>query len=93
MSIANHHRFIAKVLVGTAIGFGALIGASAPASADATPASTGPSPFSTLSCSCQKTAPAGSPLLKDEIDRGIAAGRSDRLPGMPAPTQPGQPRP
>ncbi len=85
MSIANQPRLIAKILVGTAIGFGALIGAAAPAGADPATASTNPSPFSTLSCSCRETAPAGSPLLKDEIDRGIAAGRSDRLPGMPAP--------
>ena len=76
MSIANHHRFIAKVLVSTAVVFGALIGASAPASADPIPGGTDPDPFGDLSCSCRQTAPADSPLLKDDIDRGIRNGLS-----------------
>ena len=76
MSIANHHRFIAKVLVSTAVVFGALIGASAPASADPNTAGANPHAFSALSCDCQETAPADSPLLKDDIDRGIRNGLS-----------------
>jgi hypothetical protein len=94
MSITNHHRLIAKILVSTAIGFGALIiGAAAPASANTNSAGTDPNPFSTLSCSCQKAAPAGGPASTAEIDRGIRNGLSAALPGLPAPAQPGQPRP
>ena len=70
MSIANRCRFIAKVLIGTAIVFGALIGASAPASADTNTAGTNPHAFSTLSCDCQKTAPAGGPASSGEIESG-----------------------
>jgi hypothetical protein len=76
MSIANHHRFIAKVLVSTAVVFGALIGASAPASADPNTAGTNPHAFSTLSCDCQETAPAGGPASSREINRGIRNGLS-----------------
>ena len=90
MSIANQPRLIAKILVSTAIGFGALIVAAAPASADTNTGGTNPNPFSGLSCSCQKTAPAGSPAAKADIDRGIREGLSAALPGLPAP---GQPRP
>lgn len=60
---------IAKLLVGAAIVFGAAVGAAASASAD-------PSPFSTLGCSCQDPAPAGSTTLTDKIDRGIQQGLS-----------------
>jgi hypothetical protein len=89
MSIANHHRFIAKVLVSTAIVFGALIGASAPASADPGPGRTDPHAFSTLSCGCQKTAaPVGGPAAKADIDQGIREGLSAAVPGLPAPAQP-----
>jgi hypothetical protein len=76
MSLANHHRFIAKVLVWTAIGFGALIGISAPASAETNAAGTNPHAFSTLSCDCQKAAPAGAPASSGEINRGIRNGLS-----------------
>ena len=89
MSIANHHRFIAQVLVSTAAVFGALIGASAPASADPNTAGTNPHAFSTLSCSCRETTPAGSPARKEEIDRGIQKGVSAWSPGAPAPAPPG----
>ena len=37
MSIANHRRVIAKILVGTAIVLGAFVGAAAPASAATNP--------------------------------------------------------
>ena len=76
MSIANHHRLIAKILVSTAIGFGGLIVAAAPASANTNPAGTDPNPFSTLSCDCQETAPAGGPASSREINRGIRNGLS-----------------
>jgi hypothetical protein len=76
MSIAIHHRFIAKVLVSTAVVFGALIGASAPASADPNTAGANPHASSTLSCDCQETAPAGGPASSREINRGIRNGLS-----------------
>jgi hypothetical protein len=88
MSIANHHRFIAKVLVSTAVVFGALIGASAPASADPNTAGADPHAFSGLSCSCQKKVPVGDPAATAEIDRGIREGLSVAVPGLPAPPQP-----
>jgi hypothetical protein len=55
--------------------------AAAPASADSTSATTNPNPFATLSCACHENAPAGSPMLKDEIARGIAEGRQSGQPG------------
>lgn len=79
-------RVIAEILVGAAIALGSGVGGAAPASAD-------PDPFSTLSCSCQETAPAGSPALRDEINRGIAEGHSASVPGLPPPTRPRQSRP
>ena len=66
---------IAKILVSAAIVLGCCVGGAAPASAD-------PSAFATLSCSCRETAPAGSPALKAEIDRGIGEGLSAGMPGL-----------
>jgi len=63
---------IAKIVVGSAIALGAVVGCAASASAD-------PSPFGTLSCSCPETAPAGSPVLIEKIDQGIQQG----LSGLP----------
>lgn len=60
---------IAKILVSAAITLGFLVGFAASASAD-------PSPFGTLSCNCRETAPAGSQVLTDKIDRGIQQGLS-----------------
>ncbi|WP_231999254.1 hypothetical protein [Mycobacterium sp. 1081908.1] len=60
-----------KMLVGLAICVGAGVVGSAPAGAD-------PSVFGTLSCSCQRAAPAGSPARQDAIARGIRQGLSDR---------------
>ncbi len=75
---------INKILVSAAIVLGASVGIAAPASADPNPASAGTNPFGALSCSsCRETAPAGSPVLKDEIHRGIGAGLSVSLPGLP----------
>ncbi|OBH91711.1 hypothetical protein A5678_10565 [Mycobacterium sp. E2733] len=62
------------MLVSVAIVVGSGLVAAAPAGAD-------PSPFSTLSCSCPETAPAGSPARSDEITQGIRAGEL----GGPAP--------
>jgi hypothetical protein len=89
MSVANTRRVITKMLVSGAVALGAWVVAAAPASADSNPASANPNPFATLSCACHENAPAGSPLRKDEIARGIAEGRAAPLPGIPAPTQPG----
>jgi len=65
---------IAKIVVGSAIALGAVVGCAASASADPSP-----SPFGTLSCSCAETAPAGSPVLIEKIDQGIQQG----LSGLP----------
>lgn len=59
------------MLVGVAIAAGAGVIGSATAWAD-------PGAFSTLSCSCQQPAPAGSQARKDAIARGIRQGLSDR---------------
>jgi hypothetical protein len=92
MSIANHRRLMTKALVSTAIAFAACVGVAAPANADANSVGAAPNPFSTLSCNCQH-APAGSPVPRENIDRGIRDGLSAPLPGLPASTQPGQTRP
>ncbi|OCB34514.1 hypothetical protein A5676_01805 [Mycobacterium malmoense] len=65
---------IPKLLVGVALTLGAAGWMAATANAD-------PSPFNTLSCSCQETAPAGSTTLMDKVDRGIQQGLSD-LPAV-----------
>jgi hypothetical protein len=88
MSIANHRRVITKSLVSTAIALGFLVGGAAPASADTNSTGANPNPFSTLSCSCRETTPAGSPGRKEEIERGIGEGRAAGSPGLPAPGQP-----
>jgi hypothetical protein len=89
----GYQRVIAKILISAAIGLGWLVGGTAPAGADPNSFGTDPNPFSGFSCHCRETAPAGSPVLRDEIDRGIREGLSAWLPGLPAPTQPSQPRP
>ncbi|BBY04574.1 hypothetical protein MSEO_50730 [Mycobacterium seoulense] len=61
---------IPKLLVGVALTIGAACWTAASANAD-------PSPFNTLSCSCQETAPAGSTTLMDKVDWGIQQGLSD----------------
>jgi hypothetical protein len=58
-----------------AIVLGSYVGGTAPASADPD-YGTDPNPFGTLSCSCRETAPADSPAVKEEIDRGIREGLS-----------------
>jgi hypothetical protein len=74
---------ITKILVSAAIVLGASLGLAAPASADPNPSSVGTNPFGPLSCSCRETAPAGSPVLKGEIRRGLGDGLSVSLPGLP----------
>lgn len=76
MSNPNPAVLITKTLITTAIALGSCVGVAAPASADPSLANASPSPFSTLSCSCRETAPAGSLALEEEIDRGIQQGRS-----------------
>ncbi len=80
----QHYQVITKILVSAAIALGSYVGGAAPASADPNPIGTDPNPFGALSCSCRETAPAGSPALREEIDRGIRAGLSALLPGPPA---------
>jgi hypothetical protein len=80
----RYHKVIMTALVGAAI----TLGSAAPASAAPNTIGPNPDPFSTLSCDCQKTAPAGSPAQLDAIARGLREGHSAQLPGLPAPTQP-----
>ncbi|OBH85286.1 hypothetical protein A5679_01520 [Mycobacterium scrofulaceum] len=61
---------IPRLLVGVALALGAAGGTAAIAHAD-------PSPFNTLSCSCEETAPADSAALSDKIVRGIQHGLAD----------------
>jgi len=66
---------ITKVLVSSAIIFGAAVGLGGAADAD-------PSVFKLLSCNCPERAPAGSAVVRDEIDRGIRQGLAD-VPATP----------
>ncbi|ORA76061.1 hypothetical protein BST25_03570 [Mycobacterium heidelbergense] len=81
--MTQRRHVMRKVLVSAAIAAGFCAGGAASASAD--PDDTEPDPFGTLSCGCQEAAPAGSPGLRDEIDRGIREGHSAWLPGLPPP--------
>jgi len=78
------------MLASAAIAVGLCVGGAAPAGADPNPIDAGPNPFGTLSCNCREAAPAGSPELTEEMDRGLQEGHSAWLPGLPAPAQPGQ---
>jgi hypothetical protein len=62
---------ITKMLVSTAIVLASLVVGAAPASADPNQNDTNPNPFSSLTCSCQETTPAGGPALSAELDRGL----------------------
>ena len=79
---------ITKILVSAAIALGAFVAGAAPASADPHAYGADPNPFSGFSSSRHETAPAGSPALGEEINRGLREGHSAWLPGLPAPTQP-----
>lgn len=63
-------NWTSTMFIGVAISAGAAVVGSATAGAD-------PGAFSTLSCSCEQAAPAGSPARKDAIARGIRQGLSD----------------
>jgi hypothetical protein len=89
----QRHQVITKILASGAIALGFCIVGAAPASADPNSAGTGPNPFGGLHCDCHETAPPGSQALRVEIARGLQEGHSAWLPGLPAPTQPGQPQP
>ncbi|OBB65526.1 MULTISPECIES: hypothetical protein [unclassified Mycobacterium] len=82
---AGHkNRATTRMLVYAAIAVGLGLVAAGPAGAD-------PSPFSTLSCGCPETAPAGSPARGDEITRGIRAGElgwAQPTPRYSAPSRP-----
>ncbi|WP_250160660.1 hypothetical protein [Mycobacterium senriense] len=67
----RNDRAVARILVSAAVVFGSAV-LAAPAGAD-------PSPFNTLSSSCNQTAPAGRDALLQGIRRGIA----DWSPGAP----------
>ena len=84
---------ITKMLVSAAIVLGSLVAGAAPTSADPNHSDASPNPFGGLGCNCRETAAPGSPALTAEINRGIQRGHSAWLPGLPAPTQPQQPKP
>ena len=88
----QHHQVITKILISAAIALGLWVAGATPASADPNPVGTDPNPFGGLSCSCRESAPASSPELREEIERGIREGLSADLPGLPA-GRPDQPRP
>jgi hypothetical protein len=69
----RYHRVSTKTLIGVAVALCSGVVGSAPASAD-------PTAFSTLRCNCHELAPAGSPVQRDEIARGVRQGLSDVLP-------------
>lgn len=89
MSTVNLRRVITQILVSAAIAVGAVWGGAALASADTNSTGVDQNAFSTLSCSCRETTPAGSRARKEEIDRGIQKGVSAWSPGAPAPAPPG----
>jgi hypothetical protein len=95
MSTTNrrHRRLITEILVGAAIALGAGLAAAAPAAAGPDATGTDPSPYGTLGCNCRESAPAGSPQLSDQINRGIREGLTVSIPGLPAPARAGQPLP
>ena len=84
----RYQKMITKILVSAAIVLGFGVVGAAPASAGPDTVGTAPNPFGTLGCGCQETAPAGSPVLRAEIDRGLREGHTAVLPGLPAPAQP-----
>lgn len=70
--VRRNDRAIARILVSAAVVIGSGVLGVAPAGAD-------PSPFSTLSSSCNQTAPAG----RDALLQGIRQGIADWSPGAP----------
>jgi hypothetical protein len=91
MSTTNpYRRVITKMLVGAAVALGAGLAWAAPAAPDPNAISTDPSPYGTLGCNCRETAPAHSPQLSEEINRGLREGLTASVPGLPAPARPAQ---
>jgi hypothetical protein len=84
------HRVITKILVGAAIALGAGLAGAAPAAAGPNAIGSDPNPYGTLGCNCRETAPAGSPQLRENINRGIREGLTVSVPGLPAPTRPAE---
>jgi hypothetical protein len=72
----QYHQVMTKILIVVAVALGSSAAGSAPVSADPNPIGNAPNPFGGLSCSCQETAPPGSPALRAGIDRGIREGRT-----------------
>lgn len=62
-------RVLTKQAIGVAVVLNLCAAGTAAAGAD-------PSAFSTLSCNCQETAPAGSKTMREELNRGIGDGLS-----------------
>ncbi|MDM4141260.1 MULTISPECIES: hypothetical protein [Mycobacterium] len=71
-SSRRRDRVTTRLLVSAAVLFGTGVLVAAPAGAD-------PSPFGTLSSSCNETAPAG----RDALIQGIRRGITDWSPGAP----------
>ena len=71
---------ITKTLISAAIVVGSCVVGAAPASADPSSPANQPNPFGTLTCSCQKIAPASRQALGQQVDRGIRDGLS-AIPG------------
>src|ERR1700758_3814654 len=67
----GYRRVVTKILVIAAIAFNCFVGGAAPASADPDAFGADPNPFSGFGCSCRETAPAHSPAVNEEINRGI----------------------
>jgi hypothetical protein len=84
------HRVITKILVGAAIALGAGLAGAAPAAAGPNAIGSDPNPYGTLGCNCRETAPAGSPQLRENINRGIREGLTVSVPGLPAPARPAE---
>ncbi len=82
---------ITKPLISGALAVAICIGESAPVSADPRSVGGDPHKFNVLSCSCQETAPTGSPVWRGEVDQGIEQGLSRSWPGLAAPAQPREP--
>jgi hypothetical protein len=77
MTTVMKHRcnqVITKLLFGAAIALCPGVTGAAPASAHPHSVGSDPNPFSTLSYSRRETAPADSPVWRDEVKRGIQEG-------------------
>jgi hypothetical protein len=73
MSIATPAG-ITKILASGAVALGAWVVAAAPAGADPNSYGADPSPFSSLTCSSQVTAPPAGLAASEDLNRGIRDG-------------------